>query len=86
MYDVPKLVRNMASLKAEERLRRWTLWVAQCFPGPAPKQYEELAFEVRHQYELLVDAVHVARSAGMSWRDVGHALGLPPRAVRRSFG
>jgi hypothetical protein len=56
MYDVPKLVRNMARLKPEERLRRWALWVAQCFPGPAPRQHEELAPEVRHQYDLLVDA------------------------------
>lgn len=62
------------------------LWGAHRRPGMAAEELERAARDARRAQEALNDAVGTARAAGLSWADVGRAVGITRQSARERWG
>ena len=66
--------------------RAHELWEAHRRPGLAVKEIERAATAVQQARAALDEAVANGRAAGLSWPDVGRAVGVTRQAARERWG
>ncbi|HEV7757989.1 MAG TPA: hypothetical protein VGO78_03335 [Acidimicrobiales bacterium] len=77
---IGKMTRNLPKPIRTEQVRQWFGQLVGARKGAQPLAALEQG--LKRQLELLRDEIAQARSAGLSWRDIGTMIGLHPDVVR----
>lgn len=79
---------DVADLDVRDDVERQAhaLWDAHRRPGVAVKQLERAAEDARRAHAALEEAVAIGRVAGLSWADVGRAMGITGQSARKRWG